>query len=454
MGQISRNLSLWSWAILLLILPFAFLPSIFLGFALFLILFLVAVRRWAYGHFLPPTPLNLALLLLLGSLLLSSLVMFDGSLSLPKLTGIVIGIALYFSVVQYSKERSLWPIVITYLFFGVSIAMVGLFGTEWPSPFTFLNTASELLPLKRLGIPGTAAGVINLNELAGVLCWVAPLLLAFSIGLRRRLIHQSLVLYVLLLAGTLFTIFLLFATSSRGGIFAFSVGALLIAALNVTNKWKMALGFVPILAMIIILIFFRNQADNDIVGDALGLTGRVEIWSRALLVLQDFPLTGVSVNGFRQVVHELYALFEISGDVDIAHAHNHLLQVGLDLGLPGMISYLALWILSGGLLLATLRNLIHRGGNHHPYYILAVGLAGSLLAGWVFGVFDTVALGARPGFMWWLLIGMTVAVHYEVCFSGKHLRVYRRVRRDRLSKRVQGDDSHASTGPDLPGQSA
>ena len=437
MGQIGRNLSLWGWAILLLILPLPFLPPVFTGFALFLILFLIAIRRWTFGYFLPPTPLNLALLLLLGSLLLSYLVVFDTRLSLPKFTSILIGIALYFSVVHSSKERSVWPIASTYIFLGISIAIVGLFGSEWPSPFTFLNTASKLLPLKRLEISGTVNGIINLNELAGVLCWVAPVLLAFSIGLRRNLIRRSFTLYILLLTATLFVIFLLIATLSRGGILAFSIGALLIAALYMTGKWRLVLGSALIPGLIIILAYISNQSETNITGDALGLSGRIEIWSRALLAIQDFPLTGVGVNGFRQIVHELYPLFEISRDTDIAHAHNHLLQAGLDLGLPGMISYLALWLLSSVLLWATLRSLVRRGGDHHPYYALATGLAGSLLAGWVFGLFDTVALGSRPGFMWWLLLGMTVAVHYEVCFSGKHLKVYHRAGMNLSSRRQQ-----------------
>ncbi len=393
----------------------------------------MGVHRWSFGRFLPSTPLNLALLFLLGSLLLSSLVIFNPALSSPKFISILVSVSLYFSVVHFSKERSVWPIAVIFILFGILIAIVGLLSSEWLSPFSFLNTVSGYL---RLDIPGTVNGAINLNELAGVLCWVAPFLLALSIGLRNRLVRKSPALYLLLLSGTLLVVFLLLATSSRGGILAFAVGAFVIMGLYTTGKWRLVLVSAVIPGSIAILAYLNSQAGTNIVGDALGLSGRMEIWSRALLVLHDFPLTGVSINGFRQVVHELYPLFEISRDVDIAHAHNHLLQVGLDLGLPGLISYLALWIVCGGLLLATLRDLVRRGGKHHPYYALAAGLAGSLLAGWIFGLVDAIALGARPGFMWWLLIGMTVAVHHEVCFSGKRLRIYRRVSTS-LSSRVQ-----------------
>ena len=58
----------------------------------------------------------------------------------------------------------------------------------------------------------------------------------------------------------------------------------------------------------------------------------------------------------------------------------------------------------------------------HPRIQTIDVLAGSLLAGWVFGIFDTVSLGARPAFLWWLLLGLTAGVHYAVVHSGQSLR--------------------------------
>ncbi len=58
----------------------------------------------------------------------------------------------------------------------------------------------------------------------------------------------------------------------------------------------------------------------------------------------------MGVGTFRRLVPLIYPYFLISPDTDIAHAHNHLLQVGLDLGLPGLISYVALWLLAGVML--------------------------------------------------------------------------------------------------------
>ena len=46
--------------------------------------------------------------------------------------------------------------------------------------------------------------------------------------------------------------------------------------------------------------------------------------------------------------------------------------------------------------------------------------------GWIFGLFDAISLGARPGFIWWLLLGLTAGAHYAVVYSGEPLRRRRR----------------------------
>jgi O-antigen ligase len=356
-------------------------------------------------------------------------VTFSPSLSLPKITSILIGIALFFSINIHGKHKDVWSVVWVYLAIGFLMALVGLFGSIWQPPFTFLNEWKKLWPLGA-GVPGTAEGIINANELAGVLCWIAPLMLACVLGLRRRLWSKYAVIYVLLTAATLVTVFLLIATSSRGGILAFTVSAVLVSLFFVTGRWRLVLAIGSAIVILILISYGRSLTEQDIVGDTLGFSGRIEIWSRAFLALSDHPVTGVSVNGFRQVVHVLYPLFGISSEIDIAHAHNHLLQAGLDLGFSGLISYLALWIVSAALMFATIRNLVRRRARNHPYYALAAGLSGSLMAGWVFGIFDAVALGSRPAFMWWILISLTSSLHYAVVYSGKHLRVHKRVAQD------------------------
>jgi putative inorganic carbon (HCO3(-)) transporter len=145
-------------------------------------------------------------------------------------------------------------------------------------------------------------------------------------------------------------------------------------------------------------------ANIEAVG-GINLAGRVEIWSRAIYAIQDFPFTGMGLNTFRRVVHVLYPLFLIGPDMDIAHAHNQFLQVALDLGLPGLVAYVALWI-------AAIVLLVRAWRSTRDLWLRAVtlGLAGSFVAYFVYGLADTVALGAKPGLAFWTLLALCVAV--------------------------------------------
>jgi putative inorganic carbon (HCO3(-)) transporter len=111
-------------------------------------------------------------------------------------------------------------------------------------------------------------------------------------------------------------------------------------------------------------------------------------------------------NTFRLLVPILYPLYVVQPAADIAHAHNHLLQVGLDLGIPGLVAYLAIWLDAAGVL-----SVAWRSSSQDWLRILTLGFAGSLLAYFIFGLTDTIALGARPGFMLWLLFGLAASLH-------------------------------------------
>jgi putative inorganic carbon (HCO3(-)) transporter len=136
-----------------------------------------------------------------------------------------------------------------------------------------------------------------------------------------------------------------------------------------------------------------------------GLSDRAEIWSRAIYGIQDFSLTGMGMGTFRYIMPVLYPLFTVSPDVDLGHAHNEWLQAGVDLGLLGLIAFVALQFLS--VILAF-------GAFRQPWppvmrWMMAGVLAGFIAHG-VFGLTDAVSLGAKPGLFFWLLLALTAAV--------------------------------------------
>ena len=434
MRNFAQMLLRWEWLVLLLLIPVTLLPFGRWDALLAVIPLFWLLRRAATGRWVTPTPYDLAIALLLLMVGLSLTVMSDVAVSGPKIAGIVLGIALFYGTSAYARQgRSVWPVVVFVLLTGTLMAVVGLVGGEWLPPFAFLNGARALLPWPG-GVPGAAGGVVNANELAGVLNWTLPLMFGCFLAAVQRRTRGRIVAVVLLVPAILFTGFMLVATLSRGGLLAATLGLVLVAAVYLSPRWRLVLAIGLVVGFGVLAAYLSSRLDQNIVGDTIGLSGRLEIWSRALLGIADFPLTGMGVNSFRHVVHALYPLYGIPANIDLGHAHNHLLQAALDLGLPGLVAYVALWWVSAGLLWVTYRRLRRRHATRHPYFGLVAGLAGSLLAGWVFGIVDAVALGARPAFIWWLLLGLTAAVHYAVVYSGESLR-----HRHRRSSRQSGE---------------
>jgi O-antigen ligase len=114
----------------------------------------------------------------------------------------------------------------------------------------------------------------------------------------------------------------------------------------------------------------------------------------------------MGVGTFRRIVPILYPLFTISPTVDIGHAHNHLLQTALDLGILGLIGYLAVWITAFYMLYQ-----IWVSATQYWYRAIALACLSSLVAYFVYGMFDTVALGAKPAFLFWMLLGLVAGLH-------------------------------------------
>ena len=146
------------------------------------------------------------------------------------------------------------------------------------------------------------------------------------------------------------------------------------------------------------------------------VSGRMELWSRALYGIQDFPITGMGMNAFRKVMPVLYPTFLTSPDFDVAHAHNHLLQAALDLGTP--------WT---GRLSRDLAGRRRAAGSCVPsrwsdplYRLMAGGLGAGLIAHFVFSMTDAIPLGAKVGVLFWLTLALVVSLH-RVALAGEVL---------------------------------
>ena len=366
--------------------------------------------------------------------------------SLPKISGVLLGIGVFFALAREGIHPRGWIFgLLAFLGMGLTIATLGLFGTSWFSFSKIAIFGPIITHLPRLiaGLQGAESG-FHPNEVAGGLIWVLPLMIAVCVilpfihtrnndaqsleGNRRKKI-RNIVLAIVCLAATSFIAVVFLLCQSRGGYIALALTLIILIPIALPSKWRWYI--LAILAMVAIVagVLLASRWDavrtwitgNNLVADPAlslnSLSGRVEVWSRAIYGIQDFPFTGMGMNAFRKVMPVLYPLFNISPEIDLGHAHNEFLQAALDLGIPGLIAFLALYIGSFWMLLdiwrrtrlpsTSIRNqrLVTR--------FLVLGLSGSLLAHLLYGLTDAVALGAKPGILFWMLLGLTAALYQQ-----------------------------------------
>jgi putative inorganic carbon (HCO3(-)) transporter len=386
------------------------------------VLLLAWLSRWfATGRPGPSTPMDVSLLVLLLMVPVAVWASAMPDLTLPKLTGLILGVAAFRATVHIGVTlRKMGWAVALFLLLGLGLAMLGLLGTRWSGKVPGLDALVARIPLLVQGLPGAEAG-INVNELGGTLLLFLPVALAATQARGTGSDWLDWVIRFLALLLTLLFGALLLLTQSRSA----WLGAAVALATMAWLRWRwmgwLILGAVLLVVLGVwylgpaeaaqVLVQPGNIAGAEAMVGTVTLEGRVELWNRALYAIQDFPFTGCGLGTFRQVVHLLYPLFLTAPETDIAHAHNIYLQVALDLGLPGLVAYLAL----AGTALWIGWRLVRPAGadrsvvpSRHQW--LAYGIVGSLIAFHVYGLTDAIALGAKPGVALWMLFALAVVL--------------------------------------------
>jgi putative inorganic carbon (HCO3(-)) transporter len=413
----ARSLVAAELAIVLLIAPALLFPSPRRMLALAVVPLIWFAAHVHTGRWVPRTPLNSVLVVLLAMAGVSLWATYDPLASLGKVAGVLLGVWLVWAVVRWITTP--WRLdvsVAVFLAAGAGLAVIGLLGTNWFSKFPVFGVVIDRLPKAIRGLPGAEEG-FHPNLVAGCLVLFVPLQLSLTWRalttwrtspsaergrwLARFAGHAGL---LLLTGGTLLL------TQSRGAWTGMAAAGLAFCAWHSRLTRRIAGGLL-LAGVLAVLAVGPSRVANLAIsrsgpGMAGNVEGRMELWSRAIYGIQDFPITGMGMNTFRKIMPVLYPTFLTSPDFDVAHAHNHLLQAALDLGLPGLVAYTALW-----LLLAVMLMRVYRGAADARVRVVAGGLGAGLIAHFSFGMTDAVALGAKAGVLFWLAVALVTALH-------------------------------------------
>lgn len=412
---------------LLLILYAWFVISDDVPLICFAALGLVWIARWAATGRLtvatPMDPLMLALLLLMP---LSLLISVDLTLTRPKVYGVVLSVAFFYAVVNRLRTRRDIQLGAWILALGsLALAPLEILMTNWSgggNQILPLPQIQQYLPHLMHKIPRTPGGGFNPNGTGGTLIFLIPLLVSLlwerekmELPLKGRLWRLLRRIYKpALFLAALLNLFVLLLTQSLSAYIGLAVGLL---ALAVWRDLRFLL-VVPAMGLVIFraiqvfggdkLMAMVLQMDVSGGGATRTMQTRIEMWQRAIYMIQDFSFTGIGLGSFDPVVDLLYPLFTVSPATTLGHVHNTLLEVGVDLGIPGLVLYVTLL---SSFAFAAWRS--YRGLEDGSLRALVMGLACGMLAHQVFGLADAFLLGTKPGLVMWVFMAVVAAIYAQ-----------------------------------------
>jgi len=287
------------------------------------------LRRIVHGRWSRRTPLDWPVLLLLAAAGITLWATSRPEITFPQVFRLLAGVGFYYAVANAIDTPGAVRLAGRGLSLaGVGLALGALVSVDWiTDKLPFIPARIYALLPVRFGDgihPNVMAGslVLLLPIAAGIFLWEKG-------GLQRLAGFgaSSAMLVVLVL------------TQSRAGLAAAAAAlALLLILRYPVSRW-----LVPsVLAAAGLAAWFLAPAGwmAELFSQFAerGLAERFDIWARGIYMIQDFAFTGIGMGLYEPVGDFLYPFAAIEPG-STPHAHNLFIQVGLDLGVLGLVAW-------------------------------------------------------------------------------------------------------------------
>jgi putative inorganic carbon (HCO3(-)) transporter len=137
-------------------------------------------------------------------------------------------------------------------------------------------------------------------------------------------------------------------------------------------------------------------------------TLRLALWESTLAMISDRPLLGIGWGAY-WLVYPQYDFFVQDASTKIFHAHNMYLNIAAEIGIPGLLTFLAIWY--GHLRIAlTIRS---RTADNWLAGLM-LGVIGAFLSLFVSGFTDFIMFNIQLSMLFWLLSALVVITWQEI----------------------------------------
>jgi putative inorganic carbon (HCO3(-)) transporter len=389
-------------AVLVLLSPLFLFPKENLAWLFAVIPLLWVIRKMVKREFLERTVIDLPLLIILVMVFITTLSGANASHSLPKAAGLLLGVGLFYAITALLKTEKLLKAGIGFfLFGGFLFSIVGLLGmfTFKVKHLTLLMKLKELLPQINFQLPGAEEG-FHPNAVGGTLILIIPLFMVLAFVYWRKK-SRRLGFLLLILAGLGFTFGVLLLTQSRGAWLGLLVACIIVFFLFLLKRKIYLIGFLVLLlifSFIVVPLLLEMDQVKLTTSQAEGtLFFRIQMWNVVMPMIHANPVVGIGLNQFR---HHYEVKYKYS------HPHNKLLLLAVELGIPGLIAYLALLGCVG---YAVVR--VWKESDNTWLSLAVLGLGCGQMAHFLFEMTDAVPFGAKVNIFSWLSLALIMAVY-------------------------------------------
>ncbi len=250
----------------------------------------------------------------------------------------------------------------------------------------------------------------NANVLGTYLVIVFPFVLAQMASAERRI---NKFLYFICIACIIACIVLTWSRGAwLGAIVAFLVFLLVF---NFRSIWLILVGGASVTALLYALVqtfagkweFLQTLVDRFISTFTMSdssIQHRIKIWDKTLRMIGDNILTGIGVGG--SAFKEVFPQYAIAGTETVEHTHSLYLEIFSQLGIFGIIFFAVIAFMFVQKCFVGIKN---RSRGERSRNMIAAGLA-SVSASLVMGVTDYIWYNSRVFLIFWIMVGLTVAL--------------------------------------------
>ncbi len=380
----------WNWVLLVGV------AAVFIGRSIF-------ERR-----LLPHTPVDLAVgLLVIWAFLGMLLNFYSIAAGMSKIAGLAYGITFFYILIGGMRKLIRIKIaIVIFIAMGMVVSLVGTLSRldhfeSLSIPQIDNNELVKSIPKVIIKFDRAETG-INPNPLGGTLLLFIPLgMMAFASLLKKKNATAKQYSRYMAIVGMAIIlgleIFAIIYSRSSGAWLAF--GFILLMMGKKRRLIKACLGLVVFMTFFFIMkspdlnnnAFIKNTRESLNVS----ASSRIRLWKGGLEAARAHPVFGLGMDRLRA-----------TPPFEGISAHNQFIHLAAEMGIPALIAYLAILIGAGWMTLEVVRSRMPEG-----MILIMRGLAWGQFGFVIFGIADTIPLGAKPGLFFWISLGLMTSIY-------------------------------------------